>query len=65
MIALNQTPEERRDGIMRFAEIVNRHRLVTGKQTEALQQLSAGQVVLDDREMTYDQIIEGEGKEEE
>jgi len=49
MYGLNQTPEEKDDGIMRLNVIAHRHRLVSKKwQAKVLQQPEAGQFYLDD-----------------
>ncbi len=49
LVGINQTEVERMMGVIRYALMIHRHRKFSSKfQVKALQQLSAGQVLLDD-----------------
>lgn len=50
LIGINQTEEERDTGILRYSLLIHRHKkYLSRKQIKILQQLEAGQVVLDSR----------------
>lgn len=52
LIGINQTDEERKAGIMRYSALIHRHKkYLSTLQAKVLQQLEAGQVVLDSRKI--------------
>ena len=68
LFGLNQLPDEREANVMRLSTLIHRHRPYTSKyQVKILQQLEAGQVVLDDRMIetpwTEEEAL-GKGEEE-
>lgn len=59
LCGINQTEEERKDGIMRYSALIHRHRkYLSAQQAKVLQQLEAGQVVLDSKRIKAPQLEE-------